>query len=104
MSEESTTPDLVERTRAFIAAANRRDSNAMVAFYAPDAVWHKSGNLDGAAAIRDFHEDWMATMRSTRSRSSRPSFLLGSKAGRPTVSSAETSPRRVVDCSVLSML
>ena len=39
-SPESTTSELVERTRAFIAAANRQDFEVMVAFYAPDAVWH----------------------------------------------------------------
>jgi hypothetical protein len=68
-SPESTTSDLVERTRAFIAAANRRDFDAMVAFYAPDAVWHKSGTLTARRRSAISMKTGSATMRSTRSRS-----------------------------------
>jgi ketosteroid isomerase-like protein len=39
MSEESTTPDLVELARHTIACANRGDVEAMVSFFAPDAEW-----------------------------------------------------------------
>jgi hypothetical protein len=36
MPEESTTPDLVERTRRVAAAAGKRDIDALARFYAPD--------------------------------------------------------------------
>jgi ketosteroid isomerase-like protein len=38
MSEESTTPDLVERVQRIVAAMNARDFDAAMSFYAPDAV------------------------------------------------------------------
>jgi len=38
MREESTTPDLVERQKRLTEAANRRDLDALMAFYAPDGV------------------------------------------------------------------
>jgi ketosteroid isomerase-like protein len=63
MSEESTTPDLVERWRLTEEALFRRDFDAIMSFYAPDAVWDASaggiGRFEGAAAIRSFLEDWL---------------------------------------------
>jgi len=65
MPEESTTPDLVELTRQVLDAANRHDIDALMGFYAPEAVWDLSdagiGTFDGAAAIRSFVEDWWGT-------------------------------------------
>jgi ketosteroid isomerase-like protein len=65
MSEESTTPDLVERMRQALAASNRHDLDAMMRFYAPDAVLDMSdlgiGTFEGVAAIRGFTEDWWGT-------------------------------------------
>ena len=62
MSEESTTPDLVERQRQAVEAGGRRDWDGAMTFYAPDAVWDASptgiGSFEGAAAIRRFFEDW----------------------------------------------
>ena len=62
MPEESTTPDPAELVRNLLAAANSRDFDAMVSFYAPDAVWDMSpmglGAYEGRAAIREFFEDW----------------------------------------------
>ncbi|HWX97526.1 MAG TPA: nuclear transport factor 2 family protein [Solirubrobacteraceae bacterium] len=62
MSEESTTPDLVERQKRLTDAANRRDLDAMMAFYAPDGVYDMSpvgmGVFEGQAAARGFIEDW----------------------------------------------
>jgi ketosteroid isomerase-like protein len=59
MSEESTTPDLVELARKSIEAGS---IEAVVSFYAPDAVWDASpwgmGVFEGQAAIRAFFEDW----------------------------------------------
>jgi ketosteroid isomerase-like protein len=63
MSEESTTPDLVGLTRRNFEAANRRDFDAALSFYAPDAVWDTSpmglGTHEGLATIRGFFEDWI---------------------------------------------
>jgi ketosteroid isomerase-like protein len=65
MSEESTTPDLVELQNRLTEATNRRDVDAIVAFYAPDAVWDMSpmgmGTFEGQAAVRGFMEDWFAS-------------------------------------------
>ena len=63
MSEESTTPDLVELVRDAVAAANRRDFDAVVSFYAPDALVDTTRTVGvaprGRAAIRDLLEEWM---------------------------------------------
>jgi ketosteroid isomerase-like protein len=62
MPEEFTTPDLVERQKQLTEAANRRDLDAMMAFYAPDGVYDMSpigmGVFEGQAAARGFIEDW----------------------------------------------
>jgi ketosteroid isomerase-like protein len=64
MSEESTTPDLVELTRHLYDAANSGDFDAMTSFFAPDAVWVTDegiGTFDGVVAIRRFVEDWQGS-------------------------------------------
>ena len=64
MSEESTTPDLVELLRRVRGAANRRDFDAMLSFFAPDAVLENAeglGTFEGKAAIRRFWQDWFAS-------------------------------------------
>jgi len=66
MSEESTTPDLVELGRVLYEAANRKDFDAILSFYAPDAVWDMNplgglGTFEGHAAIRSFWEDWYSS-------------------------------------------
>ena len=62
MPEESMTPDLVELQKRSTDAANRRDLDAVMAFYTPDAVYDMSptgmGVFEGHAAIRGFFEDW----------------------------------------------
>ena len=61
MSEDSTTPDLVELTRRAFEAANRRDFDVLMSFFASDAVWEGAGlgtTFEGLAAIRGFWEDW----------------------------------------------
>jgi ketosteroid isomerase-like protein len=64
MSGESTTPDLVERWRQTLEALERRDFDALMALYAPDAVWDPStlgvGTFEGRVAIRRHFEDWIA--------------------------------------------
>src|SRR5438445_11311387 len=64
MSEESTTPDLVELQKRLTEAGNRRDVDAQVDLYAPDGVWDMSlmgmGVFEGQTAVRRFFEDWFA--------------------------------------------
>jgi ketosteroid isomerase-like protein len=67
MSEESTTPDLVERWRQASKAAERGDFEAMMGIFAPDAVWEVRplGIIQrGAPAIRSFLEDWLGSYES----------------------------------------
>ncbi len=70
MSEESTTPDLVELTRRAFEAGGRRDFDAVLSFYTPDAVWETPnggvGPFKGALAIRTFMEDWTGTYEDYR--------------------------------------
>jgi ketosteroid isomerase-like protein len=61
ISEESTTPDLVELGRRFVEAGNRRDIDAVMSHFAPDPVWESMGmatSFEGVAAIRGFYEDF----------------------------------------------
>jgi len=60
MSEESTTPDLVELVRRLVETLDRLDFDAAMSFYAPDAVWEGNASgmtLEGRTAIRGFWED-----------------------------------------------
>jgi ketosteroid isomerase-like protein len=60
--EESTTPDLVELLGRWVSVINRRDVDASMSFFAPDAVWEALGAGDerllGLTAIRGMLEDW----------------------------------------------
>jgi ketosteroid isomerase-like protein len=60
MSEESMTPDLVERVRAAFEAYGRADFEGTVRFFAPDAVWEMKGGetFQGIATIRVFMEEF----------------------------------------------
>src|SRR2546430_17422293 len=62
MSDEATTPDLMELQRRGYEAVNRRDFDSAASIYAPDAVWdmRELGLFEGRAAIRGFLEDWFA--------------------------------------------
>jgi ketosteroid isomerase-like protein len=63
MSEESTTPDLVELTRRAFEGFRNGDLDAAMSFYAPNAVWEAMGmgtSFEGVAAIRGLYEDWVA--------------------------------------------
>jgi hypothetical protein len=78
MTEESTTPDLVELTRTFYETMDRDwDFDALAGFFAPDAVWDLSeshlGIYEGVAAIGDFLVGYWATWRITTTRSRRSS-------------------------------
>jgi uncharacterized protein (TIGR02246 family) len=64
MSEESTTPDLVELMGRAFEAANRRDLDAMASTFAEDATFDGrgvGGPFEGRAAIRSMLEEWFAT-------------------------------------------
>ena len=64
MSEESTTPDLVELTRLAFEAWNRVDLDGTLKDFAPDAAWDAvplGQSFEGAAAIRSFLADWRST-------------------------------------------
>jgi len=63
MTEESTTPDLVELVREQAEAANRRDLDAVLNAFAEDAIMTAGARTpfpsEGRAAIRRFMEDWL---------------------------------------------
>lgn len=62
MSDEPATRDLVELVRGFFEAGNRRDLDAILSFYDPDAVLESVSlgtTFEGVAAIRGFLEDWL---------------------------------------------
>jgi ketosteroid isomerase-like protein len=66
VSEESTTPDLIELTRGYYEIMDRDwDIEAVMSFWSPDAVFDVSatglGTYEGAAAIRELIEGWWAT-------------------------------------------
>jgi ketosteroid isomerase-like protein len=65
MTEESTTPDLVELTRQAWEGVNRHELDRVTSFYAPDAVLDLSdvalGTFEGVAAIRSLLDDWWGT-------------------------------------------
>jgi ketosteroid isomerase-like protein len=62
MPEKSTTPDLEELWRRLLDALNSRDFDAVMNFYAPDAVLNSMGmrtSFEGVAAIRGYFEDFI---------------------------------------------
>src|SRR5438876_387624 len=62
MTEESTTRDLVELVRTTRDVVNRRDLDALMRFYAPDAVFDTTRTVgvmcEGREAIRSLLQDW----------------------------------------------
>jgi uncharacterized protein (TIGR02246 family) len=64
MSEESTTPDLVELMGRAFEAANRRDLDAAASSFAEDATFDGrvvADHFEGRPAIRSFFEEWFST-------------------------------------------
>jgi ketosteroid isomerase-like protein len=62
MPEESTTPDPVALTRRAFEAVNQRDIDAVMSFFAPDAVLDGRVEVcEGRAAIRAFFGRPMAS-------------------------------------------
>jgi ketosteroid isomerase-like protein len=70
VSEEPTTPDLVELVRGAIEATNSADFDLMMSYFGPDATFDVSpmgmGTFEGLAAIRRFYEDWINTYEEFR--------------------------------------
>jgi uncharacterized protein (TIGR02246 family) len=66
VTDESTTPDLVERVREGFDAFGRGDFDAVARFFAPDAVWDMTGGetFEGIAAIRGFMEEFVSHFES----------------------------------------
>jgi ketosteroid isomerase-like protein len=104
MSEESSTPDLVELSRQFEEALNRRDLGSVMSFYAPDAVWDGTplglATLEGRAAIREAWEvsvggfediSWWAEERTDVGTGI--IFTVTLMKGRPTGSTGELEQR-----------
>ena len=59
MSQESTTPDLVELVRKQLEALDRRDLDGVMNSVAEDSVLEgRVENVEGRAAIRRFLDDW----------------------------------------------
>jgi uncharacterized protein (TIGR02246 family) len=60
MPEESTTPDLQALAQRVVDATNARDFDAVMSFYAPDAVLDAEGIglHQGRPAIRGLYEGW----------------------------------------------
>jgi ketosteroid isomerase-like protein len=62
MSDEVTTPDLVELVRRQLEAVNRLDLDAVMSFCPPDGVYDTGssglGVYEGPVAIRGLLEDW----------------------------------------------
>src|SRR4051794_23365345 len=59
MPDEAMTPDPVELTRRAFEAVNQRDIDAVMSFFAPDAVFDGRVELsEGRAAIRRVLDDW----------------------------------------------
>jgi ketosteroid isomerase-like protein len=104
MPEESTTPDLVELQKRLTAATNRGDVDAVVAFYAPDAVYDMSavgmGIFEGHAGARGFIEDWWTSYEKSEFEAEETldlgngvGFRVLVQRGRPVGSSGEVQLR-----------
>ena len=67
MSEESTIPDPAELTRLVFEAVNQRDIDAVMRFFAPDALLEgRVEVVEGRAAIRGFLDEWFGSFTELR--------------------------------------
>jgi ketosteroid isomerase-like protein len=91
--EKSAAPDLGELTRRLVDAANARDIDAMMSFFAPNTVFEMRGTvgvLEGRAAIGRFFEDWLGAydefeleVEERRDLGSGVTFSVAVQRGRP---------------------
>lgn len=104
MSDESTTPDLIELVRETVETGDRRDVDALMTFYAPEAVWDMSnvgmGAFKGLPAIRGFLEDWFGSYvemqwdaEEIRDLGNGVTFVVVVQTGRPVGSTGEVRVR-----------
>jgi uncharacterized protein (TIGR02246 family) len=103
MSEESTTPDLVELVRRQFEAGNRRDLDTVLSSFAPDAVLDGRAlgdHFKGRAAIRSFIEDWFGTyeelefgLEEVRDLGKGVAFAVVTQNGRPVGSAGHVRQR-----------
>jgi ketosteroid isomerase-like protein len=104
MSEDSTTPDLVELARRAFQPTASRDIGGIMSFYRPDAVWDLLtgglGVFQGRAAIREFMEDWFRSydrietdLEQVVQLGSGVTFVVPVQKGRLAGSSAEVEVR-----------
>lgn len=69
MPGKSTTLDVVALTNVAFVAVNRRDIDAVMTFFAPDAILDGravGGFYEGRAAIRGFLDDWFGAFAELR--------------------------------------
>jgi ketosteroid isomerase-like protein len=69
MSEDFTTPDLVELVRRQLEAVNGRDLDAVMSLCPPDGIYDTGGAFgvyEGPVAIRDFLEEWWGLFEELR--------------------------------------
>ena len=104
MPEESASPDLVELQKRLTAATNRGDVDAILAFYAPDAVYDMSpvgmGVFEGQEAARGFIADWWTSYEESEFEAEETldlgngvGFRVLVQKGRPVDSSGEVQLR-----------
>jgi ketosteroid isomerase-like protein len=103
MPEESTTPDLVELTRGAYEALYRRDFDAVMSLYAPEAVLNSTGMItgfEGLAAIRGFledfigaYEEWKVEPEEILDLGNGVAFRVALQQGRPVGSSGRVQMR-----------
>src|SRR5450631_3013930 len=103
MSEESTTPDVVELLGRALEAANRRDLDAVARSFAEDATFDGRGvpdHYEGRAAIRSMLEEWFATyeklefgLEEVRDLGNGVVFAVVSQNGRPAGSAGHLRQR-----------
>ena len=106
MPQESTTPDLVERWQKTAEAHACRDFDAMMSFFAPDAVWDGSSAgvgayFEGVTAIRSFLEDWIApfeeyeyNQEESQDLGTGVLFVVATPGGRPAGSGGRVQEQR----------
>jgi len=101
VSEEHTTPDLVELSRQANDAFNRRDLDALMRLFATDAVMLGATNTYvGASAIRGLWEAWFDAFEHLhieldehRDLGNGVSFSIATQVARPIGSSGEVQQR-----------
>jgi uncharacterized protein (TIGR02246 family) len=103
VSQESTTPDLVELMGRAFEAANRRDLDAVASSFAEDATFDGRAlgdHFEGRAAIRNFLEEWFGAyeelevgLEEVRDLGNGVVFAVVAQNGRPAGSAGQLRQR-----------